>query len=52
MELTLQNPTLEQHRMSNQLRQEDTRISGGGRRSIWLRDNLHTFKLRIRALEV
>jgi len=40
-----------QLRPSNQLRQEGIFISPGGVRGVWLRHDLHTFKLRLKALE-
>jgi transposase InsO family protein len=44
-------PSFGQHRVSNELRKEGVIISAGGVRGVWLRHNLHNFKLRLRALE-
>jgi transposase InsO family protein len=46
-----ENPALGQARVSNELRKEGLTISAGGVRSVWIRHELHTFKLRLKALE-
>lgn len=49
--LAIENPALGQVRVSNQLKQEGIFVSPGGVRTIWLRHNLQTIKLRLKALE-
>ena len=51
VDLAFEQPAWGQQRASNQLRKEGIFISPGGVRSVWLRHDLHTFKLRLRALE-
>jgi transposase InsO family protein len=51
LQLALDNPALGQHRVSNELQQRGIIISAGGVRSIWQRNNLETFKKRLKALE-
>jgi len=51
MNLTFEQPAWGQLRVSNHLRKEGVFISPGGVRSIWLRHDLQTFKLRLKALE-
>lgn len=51
LKLALDNPALGQHRASNELKQQGIIISGGGVRSIWQRNDLETFKKRLKALE-
>lgn len=45
-------PAYGQQRASNELKKLGVFTSPGGVRNIWLRHNLHTFKLRLKALEV
>jgi hypothetical protein len=47
----LENPAAGQVRVSNELRKRGTLVSPTGVRSIWLRHTLHTFRLRLAALE-
>ena len=49
--LAVENPALGQHRASNELQQRGTIVSSSGVRSIWIRNNLETFKKRLKALE-
>lgn len=49
--LSLENPALGQQRVSNQMREEGLPVSAAGVRSVWLRNNLQTMKLRLAALE-
>jgi len=51
VDLAFEQPDWGQQRASNQLRKEGIFISPGGVRSVWLRHDLHTFKLRLKALE-
>ena len=48
----LEQPAHGQVRVSNELRKRGTFISPSGVRSVWLRHDLHNFKLRLTALEV
>jgi transposase InsO family protein len=47
----VEQPAHGQVRVSNELRKRGTFVSPSGVRSIWLRHDLHNFKLRLRALE-
>ncbi len=47
----LENPAAGQVRVSNELRKKGTFVSPTGVRWIWLRHTLHTFRLRLTALE-
>lgn len=49
--LAVDNPALGQHRASNTLQQKGIIVSSSGIRSIWLRNDLETFKKRLKALE-
>jgi len=51
LEMAEQQPAFGQVRVSNELRKKGILISPCGVRSIWLRNNLQTFKLRLRKLE-
>ena len=51
VDIAFEQPAWGQQRASNQLRKEGIFISPGGVRSVWLRHDLHTFKLRLKALE-
>ena len=47
----IEQPAHGQVRVSNELRKRGTFISASGVRSIWLRNGLENFKLRLKALE-
>lgn len=47
----LNNPAAGQVRVSNELRKQSILVSPTGVRSVWLRHGLHTFRLRLGALE-
>ena len=49
--LAVENPALGQHRAANELQQKGIIVSASGVRSIWLRNNLESFKKRLKALE-
>jgi len=51
IEMSLENPALGQVRLSNDLRKQGVFISPSGVRCVWLRNNMHCFKLRLSALE-
>ena len=51
VDIAIENPALGQLRVSNELKKKGFIVSPGGVRSIWLRHDLHTFKLRLKALE-
>ena len=50
-EYAIENPAMGQLRVSNELRKEGMFVSPGGVRSVWIRHELQTFKLRLTALE-
>jgi hypothetical protein len=47
----IDKPAFGQLRVSNELRKQGMFISPGGVRSVWVGNNLETFKKRLRALE-
>ena len=51
IEIAIQYPAYGQERASNELIQRGIHISGSGVRSVWLRNDLETFKKRLKALE-
>ncbi|NAW49958.1 IS481 family transposase, partial [Elizabethkingia argentiflava] len=50
VDIAIENPTLGQLRVSNELKKQGFIVSPGGVSSIWLRHDLHRFKLRLKAL--
>ncbi len=51
VDLAVENPALGQHRVSMALQRRGVIISSSGVRCVWLRNNLETFKKRLKALE-
>lgn len=51
LNMAYENPAYGQARASNELRKDGILVSGGGVRSIWLRQGLETFKKRLNRLE-
>ena len=51
IEYAIEQPAHGQVRVSNELRKQGIFVSPSGVRSIWLRNNLENFKLRLKALE-
>ena len=51
IEIAIDKPAFGQDRASNELRKQGIIISAGGVRSVWLRNDLETFKKRLKALE-
>jgi len=49
--MAVDQPALGQLRVSNELKRQGILVSPGGVRSIWLRHDLQTFQLRLKALE-
>jgi len=50
IQFAIDKPAYGQHRVSNELRKIGIFVSGGGVRSIWLRNDLETFQKRLKAL--
>lgn len=51
IEFAFEKPAYGQVRVANELKKEGISLSPGGVRSIWLRNDLETFKKRLKALE-
>lgn len=52
LDYAVEEPAHGQVRVSNELRKKGIFVSPSGVRSIWLRNNLENFKLRLKALEI
>ena len=51
VDMAIEFPAFGQLRVSNELKKQGILVSPGGVRSIWLRNDLNNFKLRLKALE-
>lgn len=51
IEIAIENPALGQERVANELQKRGIIVSGSGVRSIWIRNDLESFKKRLKALE-
>jgi transposase InsO family protein len=51
LEMAIEQPAYGQVRVANELTRRGTFISPSGVRSVWLRNDLHTFQRRLKALE-
>lgn len=51
LDFAVEQPAFGQHRVANELRKKGMNLSGSGVRSVWLRNNLETFRKRLLALE-
>jgi len=51
VDLAIEQPAYGQLRASNELKKQGIILSPGGVRSVWMRHDLQTFKLRLKALE-
>jgi hypothetical protein len=51
LEMAIEQPAFGQVRVANELTRRGTFISPSGVRSVWLRNDLHTFQRRLKALE-
>jgi transposase InsO family protein len=51
VDMAIEQPAYGQLRASNELKKQGIVLSPGGVRSVWMRNDLQTFKLRLKALE-
>ena len=51
IDIAIINPALGQTRVANELKQQGILVSSSGVRSVWVRNNLESFKKRLKALE-
>ena len=51
MEMALEKPALDQVRVANELTKHGFFVSPTGVRSVWLRHDLETFRMRLNALD-